>query len=163
MVKSRPYYEKLNLALSMLFRQADTSHSVLYILCQLSAHIRAFTLTYGINKSKECFFPIIFSCNNNVEGEQEEEWGLSPFWSRYIELKGDDYDGISLSSVYQLETHLSQVLKFDLNKELPRILVKNKDSWASLQICPQRRHFPKSILFALKRILNINPIQFQGF
>lgn len=84
--------------------------------------------------------------------------GFVTLLGRYIELKGDYSDGTSLSSVYQLEIYLGQVLKFDLNKELPRILVKNKDSWALLQICPQRRHFPKSILFALKRILNINPI-----
>lgn len=68
-------------------------------------------------------------------------------------------DGTSLSSVYQLEIQFGHVLNFDLPKELPETLVKNKDSWALLQTCTQGRsmgmyvfnHLPMSVLFALKK------------
>lgn len=39
-------------------------------------------------------------------------------------------------SVNHLEIHLGQVLRFDLPEEIPGTLVKNKDYWSSLQICP---------------------------
>lgn len=54
-------------------------------------------------------FVIIWLNNNNIEME-----GVS--------------DSISLFSVNQLVVYLGHVLKFDLPKELPEILVKNKDS-----------------------------------
>ena len=45
-----------------------------------------------------------------------------------IEMKGVYSDSIFLFSVNQLVVYLDHVLKFDLSKELPEILVKNKDS-----------------------------------
>lgn len=44
--------------------------------------------------------------------------GFVTLLGRYIELKGDYSDGTSLSSVYQLEIYLGQVLKFDLKNYL---------------------------------------------
>ena len=45
-----------------------------------------------------------------------------------IEMKGVYSDSIFLFSINQLVVYLDHVLKFDLSKELPEILVKNKDS-----------------------------------
>ena len=45
-----------------------------------------------------------------------------------IEMEGVYSDSIFLFSVNQLVVYLDHVLKFDLSKELPEILVKNKDS-----------------------------------
>lgn len=44
-------------------------------------------------------------------------------------MEGVYSDSISLFSLNQLVIYLGHVLKFDLSKELPEILVKNKDSW----------------------------------
>ena len=45
-----------------------------------------------------------------------------------IEMEGVYSDSIFLFSINQLVVYLDHVLKFDLSKELPEILVKNKDS-----------------------------------
>lgn len=79
------------------------------------------------------------------EGEKEG-WNLSSIWSRCIELEGAYSDGTSLFSVNHLEIHLGHVFKFDLPEEWPGTLVKNKDCWASLQICPQRNDIGICIL-----------------
>lgn len=81
-------------------------------------------------------------------------------------MEGVYSDSISLFSINQLVIYLGHVLKFDLSKELPEILVKNKDSWTYSRPVSRGEawesiffyHFLRSVPFALKTILNINPI-----